>query len=105
MRRVIDIDIHRTFGVVVIWKNGLTRQERADYPRAAHPQPDNLAMPNVETSLDLDQGVLCHFCPWSQVSDLRRCAAKSMMCRRWLHGLLRHRDRQELDHLKDFVFP
>jgi len=27
MRRVIGIDIHRTFGEVVIWENGLTRHE------------------------------------------------------------------------------
>ena len=27
MRRVIGIDVHRTFGEVVIWENGLTRHE------------------------------------------------------------------------------
>lgn len=27
MRRVIGLDIHRTFGEVVIWENGLTRHE------------------------------------------------------------------------------
>jgi len=27
MRRVIGIDIHRTFGELVIWENGLTRHE------------------------------------------------------------------------------
>ncbi|MDD9746817.1 MULTISPECIES: hypothetical protein [Marinovum] len=27
MRRVIGIDIHRTFGEVVVWENGLTRHE------------------------------------------------------------------------------
>jgi transposase len=35
MRRVIGIDIHRTFGEVVIWENGLTRHEgRIDMTRA-----------------------------------------------------------------------
>ena len=34
MRRVIGIDIHRTFGEVVIWENGLTRHEgRVDMTR------------------------------------------------------------------------
>jgi transposase len=36
MRRVIGIDIHRTFGEVVIWENGLTRHEgRVDMTRTA----------------------------------------------------------------------
>ena len=36
MRRVIGIDIHRTFGEVVIWENGLTRHEgRIDMTRTA----------------------------------------------------------------------
>lgn len=36
MRRVIGIDIHRTFGEVVIWENGLTRHEgRVDKTRTA----------------------------------------------------------------------
>lgn len=36
MRRVIGIDIHRTFGEVVIWENGLIRHEgRIDMTRTA----------------------------------------------------------------------
>lgn len=36
MRRVIGIDIHRTFGEVVIWENGLTRHEgRVEMTRTA----------------------------------------------------------------------
>ena len=36
MRHVIGIDIHRTFGEVVIWENGLTRHEgRVDRTRTA----------------------------------------------------------------------
>ena len=36
MRRVIGIDIHRTFGEVVIWENGLTRHEgRIEMTRTA----------------------------------------------------------------------
>ena len=36
MRRVIGMDIHRTFGEVVIWENGLTRHEgRVDMTRTA----------------------------------------------------------------------
>lgn len=36
MRRVIGIDIHRTFGEVVVWENGLTRHEgRVDMTRTA----------------------------------------------------------------------
>lgn len=36
MRRVIGIDIHRTFGEVAIWENGLTRQEgRVEMTRTA----------------------------------------------------------------------
>jgi len=36
MRRVVGIDIHRTFGEVVIWENGLTRHEgRVDMTRTA----------------------------------------------------------------------
>ena len=36
MRRVIGIDIHRTFGEVVIWENGLTRHEgRVNMTRTA----------------------------------------------------------------------
>lgn len=27
MRRIIGIDIHRAFGEVVIWENGLTKHE------------------------------------------------------------------------------
>ena len=36
MRRVIGLDIHRTFGEVVIWENGLTRHEgRVEMTRTA----------------------------------------------------------------------
>lgn len=36
MRRVIGMDIHRTFGEVVVWENGLTRHEgRVDMTRTA----------------------------------------------------------------------
>jgi len=36
MRRVIGIDIHRTFGEVVTWENGLTRHEgQVDMTRTA----------------------------------------------------------------------
>jgi nicotinamidase-related amidase len=36
MRRVIGIDIHRTFGEVVTWENGLTRHEgRVEMTRTA----------------------------------------------------------------------
>ncbi|MEQ8923488.1 MAG: IS110 family transposase [Marinovum algicola] len=36
MRRVIGIDIHRTFGEVVVWENGLTRHEgRVEMTRTA----------------------------------------------------------------------
>ena len=36
MRRVIGIDIHRTFGEVVIWENGVLRREgRVDMTRTA----------------------------------------------------------------------
>jgi len=36
MRRVIGIDIHRTFGEVVVWENGLTRHEgRVELTRTA----------------------------------------------------------------------
>jgi transposase len=36
MRRVIGIDVHRTFGEVVIWENGLTRHEgRVEMTRTA----------------------------------------------------------------------
>ena len=36
MRRVIGIDIHRTFGEVVIWQDGLLRhQGRVDMTRTA----------------------------------------------------------------------
>ena len=36
MRRVIGIDVHRTFGEVVIWQNGLTRHEgRVEMTRTA----------------------------------------------------------------------
>ncbi|SLN76579.1 hypothetical protein [Roseisalinus antarcticus] len=36
MRRVIGMEIHRTFGQGVIWENGLTRQEgRVEMTRTA----------------------------------------------------------------------
>ena len=36
MRRVIGIDIHRTFGEVVIWENGVLRREgRVEMTRTA----------------------------------------------------------------------
>ena len=36
MRRVIGIDVHRTFGEVVIWENGVLRREgRVDITRTA----------------------------------------------------------------------
>ena len=36
MRRVIGIDVHRTFGEVVIWENGVLRREgRVDMTRTA----------------------------------------------------------------------
>ncbi len=36
MRRVIGIDIHRTFGEVVIWENGVLRREgRVERTRTA----------------------------------------------------------------------
>ncbi len=36
MRRVIGIDVHRTFGEVVIWKDGILRHAgRVDMTRAA----------------------------------------------------------------------
>jgi transposase len=36
MRRVIGIDVHRTFGEVVIWENGVLRHEgRVDTTRTA----------------------------------------------------------------------
>ena len=54
MRRVVGMDIHRTFGEVVIWENGVLRHAgrvdmtrsaleglgnrlRAEQPRSAHP--------------------------------------------------------------------